>query len=194
REQLERRRRGRARERGVDARDGRDARSRQGDRIEQQGRRVARLRDPRAARDGGTAAHIEQAAQGPRREAGAFRRAHRRDDAERAGGDFVPDEPAGSEAAQEQRLPPAGRRVVVQRDQEISDVAQGRTDGGASIECRCRTQYMTTAIAAPSTNAISTIVPVRPSTPMRTSRSCVSPLVSFSGEMILTMTGAGGGC
>jgi len=54
---------------------------------------------------------------------------------------------------------------------------------------RWRNQNITTAITAPSAIAARTIAPVRPSDPMRTSRSCVSPVSSFGGEMILTMTG-----
>src|SRR5262249_24993820 len=154
-----------------------------------------RLSRARAARDGGAAARGEQNAQGPRCEAGAVCGPHRRHDAERTGGDFVRDESAGGEALEERRLPSANRGIAVQRNPEVPDVAQGRTDGGASIACRCLTQYITPATAAPRTNAISTIVPVRPSDPISTSRSCVRPVVSFSGEMILTMTGdAGGGC
>jgi len=53
---------------------------------------------------------------------------------------------------------------------------------------------MTTASAAPRIAAASTIVPVRPSDPMSTSLSVLRPVVSFGGEMILTMTGDAGGC
>ena len=60
---------------------------------------------------------------GPRREAGAVRRAHRRGDAERPRGDIVRHEPAGSAAAEEQRLSPEDCRRAVQRRPEISDVA-----------------------------------------------------------------------
>ena len=69
---------------------------------------------------------VEQDAEGPRRQAGAVRRPDRRGDAERAGRDLVRDQPAGSEAAEGQRLPPADRRGAVQRDPEVSDVAEER--------------------------------------------------------------------
>ena len=53
----------------------------------------------RAARDGRAPSEVEQDREGPRRQAGAVRRADWRGDAERAGGDLVRDERAGSEAA-----------------------------------------------------------------------------------------------
>ena len=127
REQPERRRGRRARERGVRAGDGRAARLREGDRAQQQARRVARLRDLRAARDDREAEAAEQDREGSRREAGAVRRADRRGDAERAGGDVVRDQRAGSEAVEGERLPAADRGVAVQRDPEVSDVAEERT-------------------------------------------------------------------
>ena len=92
RQQPERRGGGGARERRVGTGDGRAARFRQGDRAEQQARRVARLRHLVQRAMVERLKRAEQGGEGSRRQAGAVRRADRRGDAERAGGDLVPDQ------------------------------------------------------------------------------------------------------
>ena len=58
-------------------------------------------------------------AAGPRRQAGAVRRADRRGDAERARRDLVRDQQAGRHAAQDPGLPPADRAGAVRRDRQL---------------------------------------------------------------------------
>ncbi len=129
------RRRGRgARECDVGADHGRAAGRGEGDCAEQQTGRVARLRHLRPARDDGFAEVGEQDAEGPGREAGAVRGADWRLDAERARGDLVPHQPAGSQAAKGVELPPEGGAGALRRRARVPELAEARAGRRAAAE------------------------------------------------------------
>src|SRR5581483_4425756 len=108
---------------------------------------------------------------------------------------FVPDEPAGGEAAEGKRLPPEDRRSALQRDSQVPDVAQERPDRRPPVTAaegvrpqpdHRRYANISPASARPRTTAASAMAPVSPSAPIRTPEI---PVGSCGVSTILTMIG-----